>query len=353
MTGLDPTAAVTPTPISGSVSAVIVVDDLVPDRIVVHSWGDALAEFFADIELVIVANGVSSAIALELEALTAVIPDLTVHFLAERIDRDTARLVGLDTAIGDWILLAEPRVERLPVLQALVERLHEGYQVGIALGEEVNDRSRAYIWLSSVYFRLYYALTGREVLSPAPALRIYSRAAGLYLAGSAEGEMLLKTSTVASGFPVFLERRPGLAPDRPPARTWRQTVAKGLQELLSATSAPLRLASAIAVASGVLSLFYMVYVVAVYLFKPGVEGGWTTLSLQISGMMFLFSLLFALMAEYMLGIYRGLLPRRRYVITREVRSIARRHSRRLNVINEGGDFHLGMPPQIAAQELSR
>ena len=66
---------------------------------------------------------------------------------------------------------------------------------------------------------------------------------------------------------MFIERRPGLDPDRPPARTWRQTVAKGLQELLSATSVPLRLASAVAVASGVLSLFYMVYAVAVYLFQ--------------------------------------------------------------------------------------
>ena len=66
----------------------MVVDDLVPDQIVVRSWGDALAEFFADIELVIVANGVSSAITLELEALAAVIPDLTVHFLIERIDPD-------------------------------------------------------------------------------------------------------------------------------------------------------------------------------------------------------------------------------------------------------------------------
>ena len=61
----------------------MVVDDLVPDQIVVRSWGDALAEFFADIELVIVANGVKSAMTLELEALAAVIPDLaSISFLS-------------------------------------------------------------------------------------------------------------------------------------------------------------------------------------------------------------------------------------------------------------------------------
>jgi polyisoprenyl-phosphate glycosyltransferase len=329
----------------------MVAGDAVPDRDLLASWGEALAELFTDTELVIIANGVSGPVALELEALAADIPDLTIHFLAERIDRDTAQLVGLDTAIGDWILLAEPRSERLAVLHELIDGLRQGYQVAVALGEAAGGHGPLYIGLASAYFRLYHALTGRTVLSPAPALRLYSRAAALYIAGSPDGEMLLKTGTIAGGFPTFLIRWPGLAPDRSSARAWRATVAKGLHELLSATSTPLRLASVIALTAGVLSLVYSLYVIAVYLFKPGVEAGWTTLSLQISGMMFLFSLLFALMAEYVLGIYRGLPPRRRYVITREVRSPGRRHLRRLNVINEEGDFHLGMPDKIVPREL--
>jgi len=355
MTGhnqLSPPAAAAP-PLLRSVSAVMVADDIMPDRALLATWGEALAELFTDTELVIVANGVSGPAVLELEALAADIPDLTIHFLAERIDRDTAQLVGLDTAIGDWILLAEPRPERLAVLRELIDSVRQGYQVAIALGEEAGGHGPLYTGLASAYFRLYRALTGRTVLDPPPALRLYSRAAALYLAGSPDGEMLLKTGTIAGGFPAFLGRWPGLAPDRSAPRAWRATVAKGLQELLSATSTPLRLASVIALTAGALSLVYSVYVVVVYLFKPGVEAGWTTLSLQISGMMFLFSLLFALMAEYMLGIYRGLPPRRRYVITREVRSPGQRHSRRLNVINEEGDFHLGMPAKIVPREVSQ
>jgi hypothetical protein len=201
--------------------------------------------------------------------------------------------------------------------------------------------------MARLYFRLYHALTGRAVLRPPPALRLYARPAALYIAGSAEGEMLLKTETIAGGFPAFVGRYPGLAADPPRPRTWRDALAKGLHELLNASSLPLRLASFIALATGALSLLYSVYVVAVFLFKPDVLAGWTTLSLQISGMMFLFSLLFALMAEYVLGIYRGLAPRRRYVITRELRSPKRRHAARLNVVDEDGTFHIGMPPAAA------
>jgi hypothetical protein len=343
----------------------MVVDDSPPDRDALAAWGDALAALFADVELVVVANGVPAAVALALEALAADIPDLTIHFLADRIDHDTAHLVGLDTAIGDWVLLAEPGAARIAVLRDLIARVREGYQVAIAVGDAPAGRGwaqrgpgwrgLAYFWLAPLYFRLYRALSGRTVLRPPPALRLYARAAALFLAGSAEGEMLLKTEVIAGGFPAFVGRYAGLAADRPRARNWRATVSKGLHELLSASALPLRLASLLALASGVLSLLYCVYVVGVYFLKRDVLAGWTTLSLQISGMMFMFSLLFALMAEYVLGIYRGLAPRRRYVIARELRSPKRRHAARLNVVNEDGVFRLGMPapPEPLPPELAR
>ncbi len=337
MTGLEAAAPL------GSVSAVMVVDDAAHDPGALAAWGEALAGLFSDVELVVVANGVSAEVALALEAQAADIPDLTVHVLADRIDHDTAHLVGLDTAIGDWVLVGEPDAARLGVLRDLIGRVREGYQVATALGEPAERSGLLYERLEPLYFRLYRALSGRTVLRPPPMLRLYSRAAALFVAGSPDGEVLLKTEVVAGGFPAFVGRYPGLASDPPHLRTWRATVSKGLHELLSASALPLRLASLIALATGGLSLIYSVYVVGVYLLKPDVLAGWTTLSLQISGMMFLFSLLFALMAEYVLGIYRGLSPRRRYVITRELRSPKRRHDGRLNVINELGEFQLGMP----------
>ena len=331
----------------GSVSAVMVVDDAAPDADTLAAWGEALSSLFTDVELTIIANGVPSAVALALEALAANIPDLTVHFLAARIDHDTAHLVGLDTALGDWVVLAKPLPERLSVLGALVARAKEGYQVMSAIGKAGASRGLVYGGLELVYFRLYRVLTGRTVLRPPPAVRLYGRAAALFIAGAADGEMLLKSEVIAGGLPAFVGRYPELIADSPHPRSWREIASKAVHELLNASSVPLRLASLIGLASGLLSMVYSLYVVAVYLLKPNVLQGWTTLSLQISGMMFLFSMLFALMAEYVLGIYRGLAPRRRYIITRELRSPQRRHAARLNVINEAGEFHLGMPEEVS------
>jgi polyisoprenyl-phosphate glycosyltransferase len=334
-------------PALGSVSAVLVVDDHVPTPSTLTAWGDALAELFTDVQLIIVANGAGTPAALALEELVARVPDVTVLFLAERIDHDSANLIGLDTAIGDWVLLAQANNERAPALRDLISRLREGYQVTIAIGRDVGPQGLVYDLLAGGFFRLYQTLTGRPVLRPTPILRLYSRAAALFIAGSADGGMLLRTDIIAGGFSVFVGRYPALASDPPRSHSGLAAMSKAVRELLSATALPLRLTSTIALTSGLLSLCYSLYAMVIYLMVPDVSKGWTTLSLQISGMMFLFSMMFALMAEYVLGIYRGLAPRRRYVITREIRSPTTRHARRLNVIDAAGAFHLGMPTENA------
>jgi len=332
----------------GSVSAVMVVDSTVPRAAALQAWGQGLAEMFSDTELVIIANGVSTEATLALEDLAHQIPDLTVHFLASAIDRDTAYLVGLDIALGDWVVLAQPRHERLRALRDLVARARAGYQVVSVVGPEPGHAGLAYALVARLYFRLCAMLTGRAILRPSALMRLYSRAAARFITASTEGEMLLKVASVAGGFPSFTSRDPGLDGDAEPRRNWRDAVPKAIRELLSASTLPLRTASVLALLSGTLSLLYSVYVISVYLFKPDVLPGWTTLSLQISGMMFLFSMLFVLMSEYLLGIYRTLAPRRRYVVSRELRSGKRRHANRLNVVDQAGKFQLGMPDELVS-----
>lgn len=336
MTGPEPSSCLS------SVSAVMVVEDAVPESADLEAWGEALGRLFTDTELIVVANGVNGEVALALESLARMTPDLTVHFLADRIDRDTARLVGMDMAIGDWVLLAEPGPHRLAALPDLIAPVGKGYQAISLQGRDEPAPSWAVRLARAARNRLYFALAKRKVLNPEPRMRLYSRAAALYVAGSPDGEMLLKTETVAGGFPSIAGQVPSLTPNAKSAVHWRAAGSKALQDLLRASALPLRLASLLALTSGALSLLYSLYVVGIYFLKSGVEPGWTTLSLQISGMMFLFSLLFALLAEYVLAIYRGMPPRRRYIITRELRSLQRRSQPRLNVINEDGDFYLGM-----------
>ena len=68
---------------------------------------------------------------------------------------------------------------------------------------------------------------------------------------------------------------------------------------MSNSTAPLRIVSAVALTGALLNLFYSVYVVVVAFTKSNVQPGWTTLSLQQSGMFFLISIVMFLLTEYL------------------------------------------------------
>lgn len=114
--------------------------------------------------------------------------------------------------------------------------------------------------------------------------------------------------------------------------------------LLSVSTLPLRGASYAALLGGGLSALYSVYVFAVFLLKRDVAAGWTTLSLQLSGMMFVFSIVLLFISEYIIQIHAGAPPRsRRFLVLRELRSPLSRRTQRLNVVDAEGRFQLGKP----------
>jgi len=114
--------------------------------------------------------------------------------------------------------------------------------------------------------------------------------------------------------------------------------------MLNSTSVPLRAATMVAVTASGVSLIYSLYVVLTYLLLSNVARGWTTLSLQISGMMFLFSIVLLLLSEYLIHISRAMgSPRRFVAISRELRSPQSRTAARLNVVDADGNFTVGAP----------
>src|SRR3990170_8055257 len=119
-------------------------------------------------------------------------------------------------------------------------------------------------------------------------------------------------------------------------RPFAQRAAKAVGLLVSIGSVPVRVVSIFSLATSILSVLYAVYVVTIYMLKPGVAAGWTTLSLQISGMMFLFSVMLALLSEYIVQIYAATVVRRRRQMVRELRSERTARAGLLNVTDESG-----------------
>jgi len=319
-----------------------------PPPEIVESLLLALEQHSGEVNMVAVANGVDTATAIALKTLASTVPDVTVIFLAAEQHDDVARLAGMEQAIGDYILLCTPTKAEIADLTNLISPVSEAYEVVIGRRRvgPVVTRSPLNSILFSLFRAIFRLLTGTPYAKEHPSFRLFSRAAALHLVASSDAEVRIRANEIGPGFPVKLVDLPDVAEKLGPGIGLRAGISRAMRLLVTTSTLPLRATSYLGLLGGVAPASYVLYVVAIWLFKPDVAPGWTTLSLQIAGMMFLFSLIFFLMAEYLVQILATLPGRsRRHLIARELTSQVPRRDRRLNVVDERGQFQLGMPAE--------
>jgi hypothetical protein len=329
-----------------SLTVVSVVKDNVVDLAVFDQFIAVLEQQAIDFDFVLVSNAVNAELALRLKALVAAVPDTTVVFLGERVHDDLARLVGIEHAVGDYLLLCDMTSDDPATFPSLLAPLGVGYDlvIGDTPGSFMPTRSVSTRILYRLYIHLYAAMTGVELERRPTGLRVLSRSAALFLAGRPNSELLVRARNIGNGFPATaVTLMPKMVPPQlepQVSHSW----SKGIGMLLSVSTMPLRGASYSALLGGVLSILYSFYVFSIYLFKPDVANGWTTISLQLAGMMFIFSVVLLFISEYIIQIHSASPPRsRRYLVLRELRSTLSRRSSRLNIVDAEGRFQVGQP----------
>jgi hypothetical protein len=320
-----------------SVSLILVVRDTLPDRALLDRLLAVLGERFTDVETILVADG-SGAGVRELKSLVATLPDATCLVLAEWLDTEVASMVGMENAVCDHVLLLSLTEASVAAVPEAVERIRAGYDAAFDRAVAVHDtfiHRAAYQFLSS--------MTG-AALKPSPVeLGLMQREAALYLLSRQNAELLLKARTCGPGFAAAEVDVAETSPEPERASSIAARAAKAVRLAISLGATPVRLLGLFAMLASALSLLYAAYVVLVFFLKPHVEAGWTTLSLQMAGMMFLFSLMFWLLSEYVVQIHAATGGRRRRTVVRELRSERTARSSRLNVVDETGAFRLGAP----------
>ncbi len=334
-----------------SLTIVSVVNEVVATAQAFNSFASVLEREATDFDFVLVANAVETEAALTLKALVAAAPDTTVVFLGEKVHDDLARLVGVEHAVGDYVLFCDMALDDPVALPALLAELRAGYDlvIGDQPGQVYLERPLGLQLLFVAYAKAYAALTGIRLELRPTGMRVLSRAAALFLAGRPNSELIVRARSIGPGFPAIAVPLPSSrTPVRRATARGTHTWSKGISMLLSVSTLPLRGASYAALIGGALSALYSVYVFGVYLFKQDVAAGWTTLSLQLALMMFVFSFVLLFIGEYVMQIHSASPPRsRRYLVLREMRSPLSRRTLRLNIVDADGRFQLGQPTWLA------
>lgn len=333
-----------------SATLVLVADRGCPDSALVESFVERLHGLFVDVEIVVVASGVSPEVGRDLKLLVEHVPDCLVVFLAEPAHEDVARLVGIDHAVGDHVVFATPTAAEERSIAALVEKVGNGFDL-VTAAPSTCERRGLYERLLVNGFGVFMRLASRTQFELRPAtLRVMSRAAALYLVSRREGELMIRARSLGAAFPSAEVKVDAADPQPSRPRSLRRDLARGVRLMTTGSASLLRASSYLALFGGSASAVYALYVLAVFLLSPNVEPGWTTLSLQLSGMLFLFSVQFMLLAENVIHMSSNSgVSHRRHLIIRELRSARSRRDGVLNVVDGGGHFQLGSPA-LADQE---
>lgn len=232
---------------------------------------------------------------------------------------ETGIAAGLDTAIGDVVVILRPDGDPVEMLPKFVEEARKTN--GIAFGISKTGIPEGFFgsFGRSVFLRIanwsfdfdlpprnatHYMAMSRQTLNAILSIKDKTKYMRMFgaLVGSAQSSIAYT--------PVWKGNKRY-------DRGLGESINLGVNIIVMNSTKPLRFASWLGVLTALLNLLVVVYVLLVNLFKPEVAPGWTTMSLQNSAMFFAFSVILAIMAEYMAHFYQELKDRPVYHVAEE------------------------------------
>lgn len=316
-------------------SVVIVVDRWIDDAAaVVQDMSSTLSGRFRDYEIVLVDNGTDSASSVPIyRSITASdgAPNVQVFRLLNRVSYETAAWAGVENSLGDYVLVIEPFSEDLTPLDDAIEAVMAGpLDLVLIVNDAPRDHGLIDRIMRSSYRALFRSAAKIDLQVEASQYRLLSKRVVSYLLQQPNPSSVYRTLPAAVGFPrkvihYAAKRRPY------PGRTMLDDMHRGVDILLSSSIAPLRLASIMSLVGALLNILYSAYVIVLAFTRSNIQPGWTTLSLQQSGMFFLWSLLAFIVTEYLVVIIEGQRFSTPYYVLDEMNSAVLTRRERLNV----------------------
>lgn len=264
----------------------------------------AIQNVAKDYELIVVNNAVTESVDLEIhEMLVADLANTTILTLVNKVDSDFAFWAGIDAAIGDFTAVVDLRSDNLEILEILVEKATSGNDIVLARNSLVQNSSIAYRLINPLAGKLFQLFTGVKASRDAPRFRVLSRNYINFLLRHSQPALTYRNLPDVNGFRravVDYEAEPmfGLRVKK----TLPASFQRGLRVMFSTSRLPLRIVALASFLGAFANLAYSVYVIAVALTQSHVAPGWTSASLQQSGMFFLISLVLFVLCEYVVQV---------------------------------------------------
>lgn len=261
-------------------------------------------KFPGDKQILIIDYGSSDNTVEILEECTLVYPNIEVMCLLDSNDRDTAYVAGIEHCLGDCIVLFDPTSDSPETIKNLVYQIVNKKQ-DIAVASIFGNSKEGFLYrgLSALFIKMFRWLTGLDMRMNANRFRAINKRVAQYITMHDSAAITQQTIPLLGKFSsvMITQEHPALIKDNSP-KSLMEGVQRAMSVIISTTAVPLRITTVACTLGAIVSLLESLYTVGVYVFRSEVAPGWTTLSLQISGMFFLISIALAMMSEHILNI---------------------------------------------------
>jgi glycosyltransferase involved in cell wall biosynthesis len=289
-----------------------IIDDFLTETLAV------LRKNFTYFEVIIVDDGSSEAADARLRAILGRYEGVRLIRLSRRFGEDVAISAGLESAIGDYVVVLMPRTDPPSVIPEFVNRCIEGHDIAFGIRRQQEKLSLGYRFLSGLFHRYCQRFLDLDIPPNASQMKCFSRRALNALLRINDPSRYLRVFSSVVGFKRIAIQHDRI--QRGEARSGRgliSSVGVAIGIVFENSAHPLRVVTWLGIFAALANILYMVYIVAVYFLKDDIMQGWTTISLQNAAQFCFITAILAALAEYVGRIMSRLQDRPRYFVMEE------------------------------------
>ena len=336
-------------------SVVLTVRDAAPYfATYLQNLSSLLAENFDFYEILVVDDASEDGTTAIVETAQKTLPNITLFCLPRAYDFSIATVTGLDHAIGDVVITLDPRLDQSDIVLDLVDEASKGAEIVYALPRDRVENKGTYNRVVKLFLSGLSRFNYIDAPSAISSARLFSRTVLNFILKATDRHRILAVAPALSGFSyaqvIYDRKDPAGEIGHIQAR--RQALPKAFNLIFAVSPRPLRLVTYLTLGISFLTIFYSIYVVGFWLLSPEVAPGWTSISLQISGLFFLFSLVLAVMSEYLQQVLEGIERRPLYYVSKRSFSETMSFAKDLNVLRNDDNETARPAIEIAATATS-
>jgi dolichol-phosphate mannosyltransferase len=260
---------------------------------------DVLSSRYSNYELVLVDDGSTDKTINTVELLLKRTECTRLIILSRNYGEEIAISAGLDSAIGDFVVVMLPDSDPPQLIPEMVSLGRSGNGVVFGVLKNYQDQP----WWSRVGSDLFHWYCERALNLNFPKystqFKVLSRQAVNAITQIRDRYRYIRIFTSFVGYSnITIEYEPKHRSGKPRQRGFLESVNLAIDIVVANSKHPLRFVTMLGLLASILNLMYIGYIILVNIFKRNVMEGWTTSSLQNAGMFFFILLILTVISEY-------------------------------------------------------